>query len=159
MSEGHRFVTRSKTGSLVPKQFTDSVLPTVSLKTALKASLAELEAGDPGRMTRSRTAVNASFVVTSLPGFFRLGKCCLLFDCVFLEFLHVACVLISRDVKRSLEIRTSNKTCEFGFVFQPFDIRLLTAFCGMLLFVFDHDCVDHSVRICSQAVLLWCPLP
>jgi len=72
--EGRRVVTRSKTGSLVPKQFTDSVLPSVSLKTALKASLADFEANDPGRMTRSRTAVNASFVVSSLPGFFRLGK-------------------------------------------------------------------------------------
>ena len=67
-------MTRSKTGSLAPKQFTDSVLPSVSLKTALKASLADLETNDPGRMTRSRTAVNASFVVSSLPAFFRLGK-------------------------------------------------------------------------------------
>jgi len=49
-------------------------MPTVSLKTALKASLADLEASDPGRMTRSRTAVNASFAVTTLPGFFRLGE-------------------------------------------------------------------------------------
>ena len=71
--DGRRVVTRSKTGSLVPKQFADSVLPTVSLKTALKASLADMEGGDPGRMTRSRTAVNATFVVSSLPGFFRLG--------------------------------------------------------------------------------------
>jgi len=74
LSEGHRFVTRSKTGHLAPKQFADSVMPTVSLKTALKASLADMEASDLGRMTRSRTAVNASFIVTSLPGFFRLGE-------------------------------------------------------------------------------------
>jgi len=74
MSDGRRVVTRSKTGSLAPKQFADSVMPSVSLKTALKASLSDLEANDPGRMTRSRTAVNASFIVTSLPGFFRLGK-------------------------------------------------------------------------------------
>jgi len=99
-------------------------------------------------MTRSRTAVNASFVVTSLPGFFRLGKCCLLFKCVFLEFLHVACILKSRDVKRSSEIQTSNETCEFWFVFQLFDIRLLTAFYWMPLCVFDYECVDCSIRIC-----------
>jgi len=94
MSEGRRVVTRSKTGSLVPKQFADSVLPTVSLKTALKASLAELEANDPGRMTRSRTAVNASFVVTSLPGFFRLGKSFLLlfrpFTGIITDWLEIA---------------------------------------------------------------------
>jgi len=71
--EGRRVVTRSKTGSSAPKHFTDSVLPTVSLKTALRASLADMEGGDPGRMTRSRSAVNASFIVSSLPGFFRLG--------------------------------------------------------------------------------------
>jgi len=74
MSEGRHVVTRSKTGSLVPKQFADSVMPTVSLKTALRSSLAELDASDLGRMTRSRAAVNASFVVTALPGFFRLGE-------------------------------------------------------------------------------------
>jgi len=94
MSEGRRVVTRSKTGSLVPKQFADSVLPTVSLKTALKASLAELEANDPGRMTRSRAAVNASFVVTSLPGFFRLGKSFLLlfrpFTGIVTDWLEIA---------------------------------------------------------------------
>jgi len=50
----------------------------------------------------------------------------------------------TRDVKRSSKIRTSNKTFEFGFVFRPFDIRLLTAFYWMPLFVFDHDCVDRS---------------
>ena len=48
------------------------------------------------------------------------------------------------------KIRTSNKTFKFGFVFQLFDIRLLTAFCRMPLFIFDHDCVDHSICIWSQ---------
>ena len=66
-----------------------------------------------------------------------------------------------RDVKRSSKIRTSNKTFEFGFVFSPFDNRLLTAFCWMQLFVLDQDCVDHSATYAYavRMVLLWCLLP
>ena len=50
----------------------------------------------------------------------------------------------TRDVKRSSKIRTSNKAFEFGFVFRPFNVCLLTAFYWMPLFVFDHDCMDRS---------------
>jgi len=74
--------------------------------------------------------------------------------------LEQLCALY-RDVKQSSIIRTSNKTFEFGFVFRPFNIRLLTVFYWMPLFVFDHDCVDRSVRYAYtvRTVLLWCPLP
>jgi len=56
----------------------------------------------------------------------------------------------SRDVKRSSKIRTLNKTFEFGFVFRPFNIRLLTVFYWMPLFIFDHNCVDRNIRIWSE---------
>jgi len=43
--------------------------------------------------------------------------------------------LVTRDVKQSLKIQTLNKTIEF--IFQPFDICLLTALCRTPQFVCD----------------------
>ena len=65
-------------------------------------------------------------------------------------YLHKpAIIIMTVDVKWTLKIRTSNKTFEFRLVFKPFDVHLLTAFCRMPLFIFDYDCVDHSMHMQS----------
>jgi len=56
----------------------------------------------------------------------------------------------TRDVKQSSKIRTSNP---YSFS-DPFDICSLTALCLMLRFIFDHACMDHSICIWSEGILL-----
>lgn len=73
-SEGRRIVTRSKTGSLTPKQFADSI--TIALTTAKTTSKDEgimSRDGDGVRLTRSRTAMSASAFLLSQSIYFKLG--------------------------------------------------------------------------------------
>ncbi|OWF46473.1 nucleosome-remodeling factor subunit NURF301-like isoform X2 [Mizuhopecten yessoensis] len=77
LAEARKIVTRSKTGSLTPKQFTDSITGTTSVKTLSKLSSSSSDDllvinkdGDITRVTRSKSAT-----VTSLQHF-KLGMEC-----------------------------------------------------------------------------------
>jgi hypothetical protein len=77
-ADGRKMVTRSRTGSLTPKQFADSVTSiTGSLKAAMKAS----QDDESTRITRSRltgvtntNSAPASVAVCPYTGLFKLGK-------------------------------------------------------------------------------------
>lgn len=66
--EARRYVTRSKTGSLTPKMFTDSVTSTTqSLKASVRAASSSSDEvlvinkdGDITRVTRSKTSLNVT---------------------------------------------------------------------------------------------------
>lgn len=78
-ADSRKMVTRSRTGSLTPKQFADSVTTTTgSLKAAMKAALDDNESA---RVNRSRLAVipsvgssPASVAVCPYTGLFKLGR-------------------------------------------------------------------------------------
>lgn len=74
--ETRRILTRSKTGSLTPKQFTDSITTTTSsLKMSGKSSADDVlvinKDGEISRITRSKTLSSSSIAVSQ---YFRLGK-------------------------------------------------------------------------------------
>lgn len=85
MESNRRIVTRSKTGSLTPKQFMDSVATGASLKTSLAkiSSSSSMEdvvvvskEGELTRFTRSRAAASAMGVsVEKHSLYFKLGMC------------------------------------------------------------------------------------
>ena len=75
-TDNRKYVTRSKTGSLTPRQFTDSItVKSGSLKTALSKLADETvlvinKEGDITRVTRSMTKTNFS----QQSAYFKLGE-------------------------------------------------------------------------------------
>ena len=89
--ETRRILTRSKTGSLTPKQFTDSITSTTtSVKMASKSSADDVlfinKDGEISRITRSKTTASASL---STSQFYRLGQNTILR--VIVEYRCVVC--------------------------------------------------------------------
>lgn len=81
--ENRRIVTRSKTGSLTPKQFADSITTTTgSLKSLVKSSSSDdtllviSKDGDITRVTRNKAATISSSEMIVKSSVFKLGEEC-----------------------------------------------------------------------------------
>ncbi|GFN96955.1 nucleosome-remodeling factor subunit bptf-like [Plakobranchus ocellatus] len=76
-SESRKMVTRSRTGSLTPKLFTDSVTLTTSsssMKTSGKSSEETLSVNKDGEVTHTRRKVSVASTLTQQSIYFKLGS-------------------------------------------------------------------------------------